>query len=80
MLPKKHVSKNYRAQVAGIMDEADVAHLKRIAPSRLHTLPATADLRGNEANDSLVNEIEIAKENSIRSSAWLLLVAGQWWI
>lgn len=54
--PKKHVSKVYRAQVAGIMDEAGIA-LKDFT-----TLPARLQiLEVNEANASSYVEIEIAE-------------------
>ena len=61
--PKKHVSKNYRAQVAGIMDEADVARFEEgIALKDFTTLPARLQiLEVNEANDSSYVEIEIAE-------------------
>ena len=48
--PKKHVSKIYRAQVAGIMDEADVARFE-----------ALQILEVDGANDSSYVEIEIAE-------------------
>ena len=61
--PKKHVSKIYRAQVAGIMDEADVARFEAgIALKDFTTLPARLQiLEVNEANDSSYVEIEIAE-------------------
>ena len=61
--PKKHVSKIYRAQVAGIMDEADVARFEAgIALKDFTTLPARLQiLEVNEANASSYVEIEIAE-------------------
>ena len=61
--PKKHVSKVYRAQVAGIMDEADVARFEAgIALKDFTTLPARLQiLEVNEANASSYVEIEIAE-------------------
>ncbi len=44
--PKKHVSAIYRAQVAGIMDEADVACFEAGIALKDTTLPAIADLGG----------------------------------
>ena len=61
--PKKHVSKVYRAQVAGIMDEADVARFEAgIALKDFTTLPARLQiLEVNEASASSYVEIEIAE-------------------
>ena len=61
--PKKHVSKIYRAKVAGIMDEADVARFEAgIALKDFTTLPARLQiLEVNEANASSYVEIEIAE-------------------
>ena len=61
--PKKHVSKIYRAQVAGIMDEADVARFEAgIVLKDFTTLPARLQiLEVNEANASSYVEIEIAE-------------------
>ena len=61
--PKKHVSKIYRAQVAGIMDEADVARFEAgIALKDFTTLPARLQiLEVDEASASSYVEIEIAE-------------------
>ena len=61
--PKKHVSKVYRAQVAGIMDEADVARFEAgIALKDFTTLPARLQiLEVNEENANSYVEIEIAE-------------------
>ena len=61
--PKKHVSKVYRAQVAGIMDEEDVARFEAgIALKDFTTLPARLQiLEVDEASVSSYVEIEIAE-------------------
>ena len=61
--PKKHVSKIYRAKVAGIMDEADVARFEAgIALKDFTTLPAKLQiLEVDEASASSYVEIEIAE-------------------
>ena len=61
--PKKHVVKIYRARVAGIMDEADVARFKEgIVLKDFTTLPARLQiLEVNEASASSYVEIEIAE-------------------
>ena len=61
--PKKHVSKVYRAQVAGIMAEADVARFESgIALKDFTTLPARLQiLEVDETSASSYVEIEIAE-------------------
>ena len=61
--PKKHVSKIYRAKVAGIMDEADVARFEAgIALKDFTTLPAKLQiLEVDEAKATSYVEIEIAE-------------------
>ena len=61
--PKKHVSKVYRAHVAGIMDEADVARFEAgIALKDFTTLPARLQiLEVDETSASSYVEIEIAE-------------------
>ena len=61
--PKKHVSKIYRAQVAGIMDEVDVARFEAgIDLKDFTTLPARLQiLEVDETSASSYVEIEIAE-------------------
>ncbi len=68
---EKHVSKIYRAQVDGIMDETDVARFWAGIALKISRLACEiADLRGGWGQRSSYVEIMCWKENSIRSSAW----------
>lgn len=77
--PKKHVSNLQIAQVAGIMDEADVAALKQAAlPKDFHD--PYLRVRILEVNGSLAHRQkcwEIAEEIPSESSAWSLPVARE---